>query len=104
MAVDNQGGRASTIAKSPSFSSEQLPKHAKPLPTGTLVDGEIVAMDSVGPVSFDTLQRRRSEASCIRCHAFDFPIRRGRSVLHERLLKRREALSDRLRPIRKNHQ
>ena len=71
------------------------------LPTGTLVDGEIVAMDSKGQVSFNTLQRHRSEASAIRFYVFDLLILRGRSMLHEPLLKRREALSDLLGPVRK---
>ena len=82
----------------------QFPAIAKAcelLPTGTLVDGEIVAMDSNGQVSFNTLQRHPSEASAIRFYVFDLLSLRGRSMLHEPLLKRREALSDLLRPVRK---
>ena len=79
------------------LSSPQLPKHVNCLPTGTLVDGEIVAMDSKGQVSFNTLQRHRSEASAIRFYVFDLLILRGRSMLHEPLLKRRDALTDLLR-------
>jgi bifunctional non-homologous end joining protein LigD len=71
------------------------------LPPGTLVDGEIVAMDATGQVSFNTLQRHRSEASAIRFYAFDVLILRGRSMLHEPLLKRRDALTDLLAPARK---
>ena len=36
------------------------------LPRGTLVDGEIVAMDSEGRISFNMLQHHRSKASAIR--------------------------------------
>ena len=75
----------------------QFPAIAKAcelLPTGTLVDGEIVAMDSEGQVSFNMLQRHRSEASAIRFYVFDLLILRGRSMLHEPLLKRRDALTD----------
>jgi DNA ligase D-like protein (predicted ligase) len=82
----------------------QFPAIAKAcelLPTGTLVDGEIVAMDSNGKVSFNTLQRHRSEASAIRFYVFDLLILRGRSMLHEPLLKRRGALTELLGPVRK---
>ena len=80
-------------------SSPQLPTHV--IPTGTLVDGEIVAMDSAGKVSFNTLQRHRSDASAIRFYVFDLLILRGRSMLREPLLKRRDALTDLLAPVRK---
>ena len=82
----------------------QFPAIAKAcelLPTGTLIDGEIVAMDSKGQVSFNTLQRHRSAASAIRFYVFDLLVLAGRSMLHEPLLKRREALSDLLAPVRK---
>ena len=71
--------------------------HAKAcdlLPTGTLIDGEIVAMDATEQVSFNTLQRHRSAASAIRFYVFDLLILRGRSMLHEPLLKRRGALTE----------
>ena len=55
----------------------QFPAIAKAfdfLPAGTLVDGEIVAMDSKGQVSFNTLQHHRSKASAIRFYIFDLLI------------------------------
>ena len=82
----------------------QFPAIAKAcelLPTGTLVGGEIVAIDPKGQVSFNMLQNHRSEASAIRFYVFDLLILRGRSMLHEPLLKRREALTDLLRPLGK---
>ena len=78
-----------------------IAKACELLPAGTLVDGEIVAMDSTGQVSFNTLQRRRSEASAIRFYVFDLLILGGRSMLHEPLLKRRGALTELLGPVRK---
>ncbi len=71
------------------------------LPTGTLVDGDIVATDAKGQVSFNTLQGHRSEASAIRFYVFDLLILRGRSMLGEPLWKRRESLSKLLGPISK---
>ena len=58
-------------------------------------------MDSTGQVSFNTLQRHRSEASAIRFYVFDLLILGGRSLLHEPLLKRRGALTELLGPVRK---
>ncbi|MGZ8488810.1 MAG: ATP-dependent DNA ligase [Candidatus Binatia bacterium] len=61
----------------------QFPAIAKAcelLPSGTLVDGEIVAMDSKGQVSFNTLQRHRSEGSSIRFYIFDLLGLAGRSM------------------------
>ena len=49
--------------------TSQFPAIAKAcegLPTGTLIDGEIVAMNSNGRVSFNMLQHHRSQASAIR--------------------------------------
>lgn len=64
------------------------------LPSGTLLDGEIVAMDHDGRISFNILQHHRSRASSIRFYVFDILIRAGRNMLNETLLKRRDALKD----------
>jgi len=78
-----------------------IAKACELLPSGTLIDGEIVAMDSKGQVSFNTLQRHRSEASAIRFYVFDLLNLRGRSMLHKPLWKRRDLLSDLLEPVHK---
>jgi bifunctional non-homologous end joining protein LigD len=41
------------------------------LPADTLLDGEIVAVDKSGRISFNLLQHHRSKASAIRFYAFD---------------------------------
>ncbi|MGZ8453077.1 MAG: ATP-dependent DNA ligase [Candidatus Binatia bacterium] len=82
----------------------QFPAIAKAcdfLPAGTLVDGEIVAMDSEGQISFNTLQHHRSKASAIRFYVFDVLILRGRTMLHEPVLKRRDALTELLAAVGK---
>ena len=71
------------------------------LPDGTLVDGEVVAIDGNGRVSFNLLQHHRSQASAIRFYVFDILALSGRNLLKESLLKRRDALTDALRRIRK---
>src|SRR5262249_8063499 len=58
----------------------------------TLVDGEIVALDETGRVSFNLLQHHRSKAHALVFYAFDVLIYRGRSVLDVPLYFRREVL------------
>ena len=62
------------------------------LPPNTVVDGEIVALDEKGKVSFNLLQHHRSKAQAFVFYAFDVLIYRGRSVLTVPLYFRREVL------------
>ena len=62
------------------------------LPPNTLVDGEIVALDESGRVSFNLLQHHRSKAKALVFYVFDVLIYRGRSVLDVPLYFRREVL------------
>jgi DNA ligase D-like protein (predicted ligase) len=62
------------------------------LPPTTLLDGEIVALDEKGRVSFNLLQHHRSKAQALVFYAFDVLIYRGRSVLQVPLYFRREVL------------
>ena len=81
----------------------QFPAIAKAceyLPDGTLVDGEVVALDSKGRISFNLMQHHRSQASAIRFYVFDILVLSGKNLLHQSLSKRREALMA-LRDIRK---
>jgi bifunctional non-homologous end joining protein LigD len=49
------------------------------LPPGTLVDGEIVALDESGRISFNLLQHHRSKAQALLLYVFDLLVYRGRS-------------------------
>jgi len=62
------------------------------LPPNTLVDGEIVALDESGRVSFNLLQHHRSKAQALVFYAFDVLIYRSRSVSNVPLYFRREVL------------
>src|SRR5262249_35693905 len=62
------------------------------LPPNTLVDGEIVALDETGRVSFNLLQHHRSKAHALVFYTFDVLVYRGRSVLDVPLYFRREVL------------
>ena len=64
------------------------------LEPGTLLDGEIVAIDESGRSSFNLLQHHRSKAAAIQFYAFDLLIYRGRSLLNTPLLQRREMLNE----------
>jgi DNA ligase D-like protein (predicted ligase) len=75
--------------------TKQFPRIARAcerLPPNTLVDGEIVALDERGRVSFNLLQHHRSKAQALVLYAFDVLIYRGRSVLKLPLYFRREVL------------
>jgi DNA ligase D-like protein (predicted ligase) len=64
------------------------------LPANTLVDGEIVALDQSGRISFNLLQHHRSKAQALLFYVFDVLIYRGRSLLKEPLERRRQVLAE----------
>ena len=70
----------------------QIAEACERLPPNTLVDGEIVALDETGRVSFSLLQHHRSKAQALVFYAFDVLIYRGRSVFTVPLYFRREVL------------
>ncbi|MEX0803071.1 MAG: non-homologous end-joining DNA ligase [Candidatus Binatia bacterium] len=77
--------------------TDQFPGIAKAcehLPADTLLDGEIVALDKDGRISFNLLQRHRSAAQAILFYAFDVIIHRGKSLVKVPLEMRREILGE----------
>jgi DNA ligase D-like protein (predicted ligase) len=70
------------------------------LPPGTLVDGEIVALDENGRVSFNLLQHHRSKAQALLFYVFDVLAYRGRSLMREPLERRREVLTEAFKEIK----
>src|SRR5262245_1792084 len=70
----------------------QIAQACERLQLNTLLDGEIVALDESGRVSFNLLQHHRSRAQALVFYAFDVLIYRGRSVLTVPLYFRREVL------------
>ena len=76
--------------------TEQFPHIARAcewLPVDTLLDGELVALDENGQVSFNLLQHHRSKAQALLFYTFDVLTYRGRSLLKVRLEARREVLT-----------
>jgi DNA ligase D-like protein (predicted ligase) len=83
----------------------QFPNIAKAcehLPARTLLDGEIVAIDENGRISFNLLQHHRSQAQALLFYAFDVLIHRGISLINEPLSKRRELLTNITKPLARN--
>ena len=72
----------------------QITRACARLAPGTLLDGEIVAIDENGRVSFNLLQNRRSGARAVLFFAFDVLVCRGRSLLRLPLSERREILQE----------
>jgi bifunctional non-homologous end joining protein LigD len=71
-----------------------LPAPCERFPADTLVDGEIVAVDERGRISFNLLQHHRSKAQALLFYVFDVLIHRGRSVLDVPLEERRKVLNE----------
>jgi ATP-dependent DNA ligase len=72
----------------------QIARACERLPPGTLVDGEIVALDGNGRISFNLLQHHRSKAQALLLYVFDVLLYRGRSLLNVPLSARRESLNE----------
>ncbi len=62
------------------------------LPDGTVLDGEIVALDENGQPSFNALQNRRSHKTAIQFYGFDLLTYFGHTLMSLPLEKRREWL------------
>jgi DNA ligase D-like protein (predicted ligase) len=62
------------------------------LPSGTVVDGEVVAIDENGRPNFNLLQSFRTSANFIQYYVFDMLCLRNRDTTKLPLIKRRELL------------
>ena len=70
------------------------------LPADTLLDGEILAVDESGRISFNLLQHHRSKAQALLFYAFDVLICRGKSLLNLPLEERRKVLGEIFEKVR----
>ena len=73
-------------------------KALAPMPDETVIDGEIVALDRDGKPSFNTLQNYGSAGAPLHFYIFDLLILKGRDVMREPLVKRRELLEEHVLP------
>jgi bifunctional non-homologous end joining protein LigD len=68
------------------------------MPEDTVVDGEIVALDQSGKPSFNALQNYGSAGARLNFYIFDVLVLKGRDVMDEPLVKRRELLEQNVLP------
>jgi bifunctional non-homologous end joining protein LigD len=68
------------------------------LPEETVVDGEVVALDSAGRPSFNALQNYRSGTTAIFYFVFDLLVFSGRDIMSKVLSVRRELLRSSILP------
>jgi bifunctional non-homologous end joining protein LigD len=69
-----------------------IAKALAPMPDETVVDGEVVALDGSGKPSFNALQNYGSAGATLTFFVFDVLVLKGRDVMDEPLVKRRELL------------
>jgi len=68
------------------------------MPDETVIDGEVVALDSEGRPSFNTLQNYGSSGAPLHFFIFDVLILEGRDVMGEPLVKRRALVEKKVLP------
>jgi bifunctional non-homologous end joining protein LigD len=66
------------------------------MPDETLVDGEIVALDQTGRPSFNLLQNNGPSRAPVVYYVFDVLVLRGKNIMAEPVIKRREVLQENL--------
>ena len=76
-----------------------ITKALGPIPDETVLDGEVVALDSEGRPSFNLLQNYGSSTTPLIYYIFDVLVLAGRNVMEEPLDKRRELLEERVLPL-----
>src|SRR6478609_10151093 len=68
------------------------------MPDETVIDGEVVAIDSDGRPSFNALQNYGGTGTPLNYYAFDLLILRGLDIMAEPLVRRRELLESEVLP------
>ena len=95
------GGRVQLRSRNDNDFNVRYPgivKALAPMPDETVIDGEVVALDSEGRPSFNTLQNYGSAGASLHFYIFDLLILEGRDVMGEPLVKRRELLEKHVLP------
>jgi bifunctional non-homologous end joining protein LigD len=94
------GGAVTLYSRNRKILNKRFPYIIEPLrelPDGTVVDGEIVALDDVGRPVFNLLQNFTSESGRIRYFMFDLLYYENHDLTGLPLLKRREMLGSRIK-------
>src|ERR1700719_191751 len=73
-------------------------KALAPMPDETVIDGEVVALDPDGRPSFNLLQNYGSSGVPLHFFIFDVLVLKGKDVMSEPLIKRRELIEEHVLP------
>jgi bifunctional non-homologous end joining protein LigD len=95
------GGKVHLRSRNNKDFNSRYPEVVKSLagmPDETVIDGEIVALDSVGRPSFNTLQNYGSAKAPVFYYVFDLMVLAGRDVMNETLDARRALLEEAILP------
>ena len=76
----------------------QIARACERLPPDTLIDGEVIAIDEGGRISFNALQHSHGRAH-LQFYAFDILVNRGRNVLRLPIEERRRLLTEALQKV-----
>ena len=68
------------------------------MPDDTVIDGEVVALDAEGRPSFNTLQNYGSSDASLHFFIFDALVLKGKNVMGETLVKRRDLIEKHVMP------
>jgi bifunctional non-homologous end joining protein LigD len=91
----NSAGRVQLRSRNDNDFSVRYPSIVRalaPLPSETVIDGEVVAVDEAGRPSFNILQNLGSSKAPILYYVFDVPVLAGRGVMGMPLSARRDLL------------
>jgi len=95
------GGKVQLRSRNDNDFSARYPGIVKALatmPDETVIDGEVVALDAEGRPSFNMLQNNGSAGAPLHFFIFDLLILKGRDVMGEPLMKRRELIEKHILP------
>jgi bifunctional non-homologous end joining protein LigD len=93
--IIRDGGRTTLYSRRENVLNKKFPYIASALdllPDGTVVDGELVALDPDGRPNFNQLQNFRSAGAHIHYYAFDVLVHKHKDLTSLPLSKRREIL------------
>jgi DNA ligase D-like protein (predicted ligase) len=93
IAVKSGGAKLFSRRRKPFAQYPQIIEALATIPEGTVLDGEIVALDDEGRPNFNLLQHSRTEGRRVCYFVFDLPICENRDLTELPLTERRELLS-----------
>src|SRR5262250_2927408 len=104
IAGKSQNGVTLWLRRGNDFTSQfpHIARACERLPIDTLLDGEIMAIDKSGRISFNLLQHHRSHAQALLFYAFDVIVHRGENLVNAPLEKRQTVLNEIFEDLGKN--